>query len=98
MDSVRNQEVWRRCGSEVNIVERIARNVLRCYGHVERMEEERMFTMVYSAKVEGSRAKGRPKMRWIDSVKASVERKGMNAEEAKRCAQDRGEWRRVVYS
>jgi hypothetical protein len=37
-------------------------------------------------------------MRWMDSVKASVKRIGMNVEEAKRCAQDRGEWRSVVYS
>jgi hypothetical protein len=32
-------------------------------------------------------------MKWMDGVG----RKGMNIEEAKRCAQDRGEWR-VVYS
>jgi hypothetical protein len=37
-------------------------------------------------------------VRWMDSVKASVEMKEMHIEEAKKCAQDRGEWRRVVYS
>jgi hypothetical protein len=37
-------------------------------------------------------------MIWMDGVGASVGRKGMNIEEEKRCAQDRGEWRRVVYS
>jgi hypothetical protein len=52
----------------------------------------------YSAKVEGARAMGRPKMRWMDGVGMSVGRKGMNIEEAKRCAQDSGEWRRVVCS
>jgi hypothetical protein len=62
------------------------------------MEEEQMVKRVYGAKVEGSKAGGRLKIKWMDSVKASVERKGMNVEEAKRCAQDRGEWRRVVYS
>jgi hypothetical protein len=41
MDRVRNEEVRRRCGSELCIGERIDRNVLRWYGHVERMEEER---------------------------------------------------------
>jgi hypothetical protein len=34
------------------------RNVLRCYGHVKRMEEERIVKRVYIAKVEGSRARG----------------------------------------
>jgi hypothetical protein len=60
--------------------------------------EERIVKRVYSAKVEGSRAIGRPKMRWMDNVKASVERKGMNVEEARMCVQDRSAWRRVVYS
>jgi hypothetical protein len=50
------------------------------------MEEERIVKIVYSAKVEGSRARGRLKMRWMDNVKASVGRKGLNVEEAKRCA------------
>jgi hypothetical protein len=38
------------------------------------MGEERIVKRVYSAKVEGSRARGRPKIRWMDSVKASAER------------------------
>jgi hypothetical protein len=61
------------------------------------MEEERIVKRVYSAKVEGSRARGRPKMRWMDGVGASVKRNGTSIEEAKRCMRDRGEWRRVVY-
>jgi hypothetical protein len=43
------------------------------YGHVERMEEERVVKRVQRLKVV-PRVKGRPKMRWIDSVEASVER------------------------
>jgi hypothetical protein len=42
MDRVRNEEVRRRCGSELIIGERMASNVLRWYGHVERMKEERV--------------------------------------------------------
>jgi hypothetical protein len=74
MDRVRNEDVRRRCGSRVSIGERMYRNVLKWYGHVERMEKERIVKRVYSAKVEGSRARGRPKIKWKDSVKASVER------------------------
>jgi hypothetical protein len=61
------------------------------------MEEEKMVKRVYIAKTEGSRARGRPKLMWMDIVKVTVERKGMNVEEA-RCMQEYGEWRRVVYS
>jgi hypothetical protein len=34
MDRVRNEEVWRRCGSEQTIGERMDIKVLRWYGHV----------------------------------------------------------------
>jgi hypothetical protein len=49
------------------------RNVLMWYALVERMEEKRMVKRVYSSKVEGSRARGRAKLRWMDSVKDSVD-------------------------
>jgi hypothetical protein len=71
IDTVRNEDVCRRCGSEVSIGERMDRNVLSWYGHVERMEEERMGKRGYNAKVKVSRVGGRPKMRWMDGVKAS---------------------------
>jgi hypothetical protein len=48
--------------------------VLRWYGHVERMEEERVVKRIYMPKVEGSRIRGRPKLRWMDGVKSDVER------------------------
>jgi hypothetical protein len=43
------------------------RNVLRWYGHAERTEEEIMDKKVYRAKVEDSRGRERPKLRWMDT-------------------------------
>jgi hypothetical protein len=40
MDRVRYEEVRRRCGNEQSIGEQMDRNVLRWYGHVERMAED----------------------------------------------------------
>jgi hypothetical protein len=51
---VRNEEVWRRCGSELSVGERMDINVLRRYGDVERMEEDRVVKRVYTSKLEGS--------------------------------------------
>jgi hypothetical protein len=42
MDRVRNEDIRRRCGSEISIEKRMDRNVLRWCGHVRRMEEERL--------------------------------------------------------
>jgi hypothetical protein len=98
MDRVRNEDVRKLCGSEVSIGERMYINVLMWYGHVARMQDEIMVKRVYGANVEVSRARRRPKIRWMCSVNGSVERRGMIVEEARRCVQDRSEWRRVVYS
>jgi hypothetical protein len=73
MVRVRNEDERRQCGSEVSIREIMDRNVMMLYGHLETMEEERMVKSVYRVKVEGSRERGSPKVRWMDSVKASVE-------------------------
>jgi hypothetical protein len=35
---------------------------------VDRMEEERVVKRVYMSNVEGSRKRGRPKLRWLDGV------------------------------
>jgi hypothetical protein len=45
-------------------------------------------------KVEGSRGGGEPKLRWMDGVKAAVERRGPNIKYASRIRR----WRRAVHS
>jgi predicted ArsR family transcriptional regulator len=64
----------KKCGSELSIGGQIDINMLSWYVHVERMEEENVVKIVYMSKVDGSRGRGRPKLKWIDSVKACVER------------------------
>jgi hypothetical protein len=39
--------------------------------------------------VEGSRGRKSPKLRWIDFMKAAVEREGANIEYARMCVYDR---------
>jgi hypothetical protein len=46
MNRVINEDVCRQCGSEVSVGERMDRNVLMWYGHLERMEEERIVERV----------------------------------------------------
>ena len=36
------------------------KNVLRCFGHVERMSDERMAKKIYDGKMSGKRGMGRP--------------------------------------
>ena len=50
--------------------EKIDEGVLRWFGHVERMENDRMDKRVYVGECAGSHLVGSPRKRWIDTVKS----------------------------
>ena len=53
MDRVRNEEVCRRAGIEMELTSRADPRVLRLFMHVERMDEYHMTRRVWMAKVSG---------------------------------------------
>ena len=77
----------------MSVLERIERNVLKWFGHVERMGEERLVGRVYRANMEGNRGRGRPQRRWIDTVKDCLKKRGMDIREARRMLHDCSVWR-----
>jgi hypothetical protein len=44
-------------------------NRLRCFGHIQRMEENRIPRKVLYMNLEAARLRGRPKNRWQDEVR-----------------------------
>ena len=58
-DRVRNEEVRRRAGIEMELSSRADQGVLRWFGHVERMDDYRMARRVLMAEVSGRRVRGR---------------------------------------
>ena len=54
------------------IVQKIDEQVLRWFGHVERMSNERIVKQVYESEYSGRRARGRPRRVWLDNVKEHV--------------------------
>ena len=49
--------------------ERIDKGVLRWFGHVERMENDKIAKRFYVGECGGSCSVARPRKRWIDTVK-----------------------------
>ena len=94
IDRVPNVEI-RRCGKKVSVSQRIDQGVLRWFGHVQRMGDERMAKRVYESDVRGVRRRGRPRKCWMDGVKEVLARKGLTIQEAKVSVQDRNEWRSI---
>ena len=58
LDRVRNEVVRARSGMRRELAARVDMNVLRWFGHVERMDNERLLKKVMNAKVDGRSARG----------------------------------------
>ena len=69
--------------------------VLRWFGHMERMGEERLVKRMYDSVVRGVRGRGRPRKCWLNGVQEVLTKKGLDIQEARVCVQDRCEWRRI---
>ena len=66
MARVRNEEVRRRAGIEMELASRADQRVLRWFGHVERMDDYRITRRVLMAEGSGGRVRGRPRLGWMD--------------------------------
>ena len=95
MDRVRNGVVRQRTGVEVDLATRVDMNVLRWFGHMERMEDDHMLKKVMNARVNGVGARGRPRLGWMDGVRRALQDRGMDVREAKERARDRNDWRAI---
>ena len=69
MDRISNARIRELCGATKGVGERIDQGVLRWFGHVERMENDRIAKRDYVGEYTGSsRPVARPWKRWIDTV------------------------------
>ena len=58
------------------------------------MESERKPKLVLEARPERGRGKGRPRVEWEEYVEGLARKRGRKLPEARRLAQDRGEYRK----
>ena len=76
------------------IIETIRLNVLRWFGHVQRMEEYRIHNRVYYLNLGTTRLKGRPRNRWQDEVREEGRIVGGEGWQDK--VHDREEWKKLL--
>ena len=72
--------------------EKIDEGVLRWFGHVERVENDRIVRRVYLGECAGSRSVGRARKRWIGTVKEYLRKGGLDARPSRRMVHDRSVW------
>ena len=57
--------------------------VLQWFGHIEKMEEERLVKKIYRADVDNNRERGKPRRRWMNGVNDCLNVRGLTIQEAK---------------
>lgn len=75
---------------------RVYMNVLRWFGYVERMENERLLKREVNASVYGRRLRGWPRTGWMDGVKRALNERRVDVREARALARNRNVWREIV--
>ena len=89
-DRRRMMELREETRVQRSLTESLVRSRLQWTGHVERMAHDRLPTRAAELRDQGRRRRGRPRLRWEDSVKRYVGRAG-EEEDWKKKTRDRGE-------
>ena len=84
MDKVPNVRKRELCEVTKGVDGRIDDSVLRCFGHVERMENDKIAKRVNVGEYTGSRSVGMPRKRWINTVKDCLKKRGLDIRQARR--------------
>ena len=92
MDKVPNARIRELCGVTKGVDEKIDEGILRFFGHVERMEKDKIAKRVYVGECGNSFSVGRTRKRWIGTVK-DLKKRGSNVKQARRMVHDRSKLR-----
>ena len=96
-DKMRNTDIRRKAGVEDDIVLKITRRRMRYFGHVVSMPPSRFPNMAFYGRVQGQKSRGRPRMRWVDTIKKDCERIWISIHKATQEAANRNVWRDRVF-
>ena len=94
-DRVRN-EIIRQTLKVESLLTIIERNLLRWYGHVQRMPDSRDVKRIHKWKPNRKRPIGRPRKRWEDQIKEIARREEMDFNAVKAMTQDRRTWKGFI--
>ena len=72
---IRTNQELRELYRNIDIVANIKRKRLEWIGHVIIMDQGRTYKKIFESKAEGSRRRGRPRLRWFENVEKDLREK-----------------------
>lgn len=78
------------------IEKKIEKRKLNWYGHITRMDENRLVKKVTEAKRQGKRRRGRPRKGWMEQIQEIGTKRGKTVLQMKEMAADRKAWKKWV--
>jgi len=95
---LRNDFIRSKLQQEETLCQKIEKKRLRWFGHVVRMDDNRLPHRALHCYIEGKRSRGRPRKTWMDSVKEDLERRNIDIRNATDLARDRARWKILVQT
>ena len=92
MEKKTNIEIRARMDIKTSITIKIDKKRMQWYGHVQRMDVDRIPRLVLNWKPEGKNRRGRPRKRWKDKLMKDMTENGIEEEDA----QDRERWKQIL--
>ena len=77
-----------------NIVKWIKEQMISWLGHLERMEEDRMYKKIFTQELDGTRRRGRPRKSWKEEVEKDLQVLGVIRWRVN--VEDRKKWKDIV--
>ena len=78
------------------ITQIIENKQLKWYGHIKRMEKQRIPRKVMETRMEEKRTRGRPRVTWMETIEKAGKRRGKTIKELNKLTTNRKEWRKFA--
>ena len=91
-DKIRNNIIKQKMNVTRSLLDDIKTKQLQWYGHVQRIEAERLSKEVMKWRPPGRRKRGRPKLTWAEGIRGLMGEKGLMQEDWN----DRSNWRKKM--
>ena len=96
-DKIRNTRIREQVKTE-SIESKVDKNKLRWFGHINRMDNNKIPKQILECKPQGKLPRGRPKKLQPETISEIVEKRGCKFVEAKKKTLDRDQWRKFVHN